>query len=71
MARRLAEGEESQQSIKAVGGWRGDSEVTTYTRGADQKRLASAAIGRLSDADLANRRTELARSCSQDIQKKG
>lgn len=70
MARRLAEGGESQQSIKSVGGWKADAEVTTYTAGADQRRLASAAIGRLSDADLANRENGLANHSTQTLEKK-
>ena len=69
MARRLAESGESQQSIKSVGGWKADAEVTTYTAGADQKRLASAAIGRLSNADLANRAGELANRLTQTPEK--
>lgn len=70
MARRLAESGESQQSIKSVGGWKADAEVTTYTAGADQKRLASAAIGRLSNADLANRAGGLANHSTQTPEKK-
>lgn len=69
MARRLAESGKSQQSIKSVGGWKADAEVTTYTAGADQKRLASAAIGRLSNADLANRAGELANRPTQTPEK--
>ncbi|WP_419825145.1 tyrosine-type recombinase/integrase [Sphingomonas sp.] len=69
MARRLAESGESQQSIKSVGGWKADAEVTTYTAGADQRRLASAAIGRLSNADLANRADELANRPAQTPEK--
>lgn len=65
MARRLAESEASQQQIKAVGGWSGDAEVTTYTAGADQKRLAGAAMGRLVQTDLANRDGKLANRSSQ------
>ncbi|MEH3105069.1 MAG: tyrosine-type recombinase/integrase [Sphingomonas phyllosphaerae] len=70
MARRLAESGESQQSIKSVGGWKADAEVTTYTAGVDQRRLASAAIGRLSNPDLANCATELAKHQSQPSEKK-
>ena len=69
MARRLAESGESQQSIKSVGGWKADAEVTTYTAGADQKRLASAAIGRLSNADLANRADGVANRPTQTPEK--
>lgn len=71
MARRLAEGGESQQAIKAVGGWKGDAEVTTYTANADQRRLARGAIGRVSDTDLANRADELANRLLQTPEKKG
>ncbi|MEG3164776.1 hypothetical protein U1701_09240 [Sphingomonas sp. PB2P19] len=70
MARRLAEGGESQQAIKAVGGWKGDAEVTTYTASADQRRLASGAIGRVSSAALANRADELAKRASQTPENK-
>ncbi|WCT73800.1 tyrosine-type recombinase/integrase [Sphingomonas naphthae] len=70
VARRLAESDASQQSIKAVGGWKGDAEVTIYTASADQKRLARTAIDRLSDADLANRDIKLAKSFNQKIEKK-
>ena len=68
MARRLAENHESQQTIKAVGGWKGDAEVTTYTAAADQKLLAEAAIARLAHADLANRRKKLANPETQDTE---
>lgn len=70
IARRLADQGESQQSIKSVGGWKGDAEVATYTAAADQKRLATGAIGRLSSADLANRHGELAKSFQQPTEKK-
>ena len=46
IARRMAESEVSQQGIKAVGGWRGDAEVTTYTEAANQERMADIALGR-------------------------
>ena len=70
MARRLAEDHASQQAIKAVGGWKGDAEVAIYTAAADQRRLASAAVGRLSDADLANRAAELANPSAQASENK-
>jgi integrase len=68
-ARRLAESGESQQAIKSVGGWKPDAEVTTYTAGADQKRLPSGAISRLSSADLANRAGGLANRSTQTPEK--
>jgi len=71
IARRLAESGESQQSIKSVGGWKGDAEVATYTAAADQRRLASAAVGRLSIADLANRKSQLANPLPQAPDRKG
>lgn len=60
VARRLAEADEAQQSIKAVGGWKGDAEVATYTAAADQARLAAGALTRLSERHLANRESRLA-----------
>ncbi|MDO6414029.1 tyrosine-type recombinase/integrase [Sphingomonas sp. BIUV-7] len=71
MARRLAEEGESQQAIKAAGDWKGDAEVTTYTAGADQKRLATGALTRLSNSFLANRGGELAKTKPQPPEKKG
>jgi len=32
--------------IKAVAGWRGDSEVTLYTASAEQEHMASAAMAK-------------------------
>jgi integrase len=40
IARRAAELEATQAMLKAIGGWEQDSEVATYTKGADQARLA-------------------------------
>ncbi len=37
----------TQAELKAMGQWANDSEVATYTKGADQRRLADAAIGRV------------------------
>lgn len=48
-ARRGAEAGWTNQMLKAVGGWKGDSEVTTYTAAADQRHMAEVAILRLSD----------------------
>jgi hypothetical protein len=39
----------TQPGIKAVGGWRGDAEVRTYTESVDQERLADATLGRVID----------------------
>lgn len=69
MARRLAEGNATHQAIKAVGGWKGDAEVTIYTAGADQKRLAGAAISQLAREDLANRDEKLANPPTQPMEK--
>jgi len=66
MARRLAENGASQQQIKAAGGWSNDSEVTTYTAGADQERLASAALGNAATVELANRGAQVAKSPAQE-----
>lgn len=49
IARRAAEIGGTQQQIKAVGGWRGDGEVTLYTESVEQNRLADEAIARISD----------------------
>lgn len=46
----MAESEATHQGIKAVGGWSGDEEVTTYTRDAEQERLAKAAMGKAVDS---------------------
>ena len=69
MARRLAENEESHHALKAVGGWKGDAEVSIYTASADQKRLAKGAILRLSNAELANREEKLAKNFSQHTER--
>lgn len=47
IARRGAELEATQQQLKALGGWEQDAEVTTYTKGADQARLAEAIMARI------------------------
>ncbi|SEM62116.1 Phage integrase family protein [Sphingomonas gellani] len=45
IARRMAESSATQLGIKAVAGWRGDSEVTLYTAAAEQEQLAEVALG--------------------------
>lgn len=50
IGRRLAESQATQQQIKAVGGWKHDAEVATYVAGAEQERLADAAMSRLFDS---------------------
>jgi hypothetical protein len=52
-ARRAAELEATQAMLKAIGGWENDAEVSTYTKGADQARLAHDILLRLSDWDKA------------------
>jgi integrase len=47
LGRRSAESEATQQQIKAVGGWKGDAEVATYTADAQQELLADAGLGRV------------------------
>jgi integrase len=47
IGRRMAESEASQQGMKAVGGWKNDSEVSTYSASASQERLADDALGRV------------------------
>lgn len=49
MMRRLADVETSQQGLKSVSGHSRDEEVAIYVRGAEQRRLAAAAITRVSD----------------------
>ena len=49
IARRMAESKATHASIKAVGGWKGDAEVTTYTAAASQEILADDAIGLIID----------------------
>lgn len=47
IGRRMAESEATQQGMKAVGGWKGDAEVATYSASANQERLADVALGRV------------------------
>jgi integrase len=53
IARRAAELEATQAMLKAIGGWENDAEVTTYTKGADQARLAEGVLNRLAEWDKA------------------
>lgn len=53
MARRLAENNATQAAIKAVGGWRSDQDVATYTAAASQRNLAATAISRM-ERNMAN-----------------
>lgn len=46
-ARRAADNGATNQMLKAVGGWSGDTEVAIYTADADQERLANATLSRL------------------------
>lgn len=46
IGRRMAQSQATQLEIKAVGGWKGDTEVAIYTAAAEQEGLASEAIGR-------------------------
>lgn len=45
IARRMAISQATQRGIKAVGGWKGDSEVALYTAAAEQEQLADDALG--------------------------
>jgi integrase len=47
ITRRAAALEATQQQLKAIGGWEQDAEVTTYTKGVDQARLAEVALARI------------------------
>ena len=51
IARRAAELEATQAMLKAIGGWEQDAEVATYTKGADQARLAEGILNRLAEWD--------------------
>ena len=51
IARRMAESAATQAEIKAVGGWKGDQEVATYTAAAEQERLAETGFRRLDKHD--------------------
>ncbi len=53
--RRAAEHGASDRELMAIGGWSTPAEVSTYTRNAEQKRMAEQAISPVIDADLANR----------------
>jgi integrase len=53
IARRAAELEATQAMLKAIGGWENDAEVTTYTKGVDQARLAEGILNRLAEWDKA------------------
>lgn len=44
IARRMAESQATQRQMKAVGGWRKDDEVSTYTEAADQEEMADAGL---------------------------
>jgi integrase len=46
-ATRAAQSEATQQGLKAVGGWRGDEEVTTYTAAVEQEALAESTMQRV------------------------
>jgi hypothetical protein len=48
-ARRAAELEATQAMLKAIGGWEQDAEVATYTKAADQARLAEVVFTRLAE----------------------
>lgn len=47
IARRMAESAATQAEIKAVGGWKGDQEVATYTAAAAQEGLADSGVARV------------------------
>lgn len=53
IARRASELEATQQQLKALGGWEQDAEVATYTKGADQARLAEVVLSRIIAWELA------------------
>lgn len=54
-ARRAADEGGSNAELKALGGWRTDSQVATYTAAADRRRLADQALAPVIAADLAYR----------------
>lgn len=49
IGRRSAQAGGTQQGLKAVGGWRGDAEVRTYTESVNQEDLADVTLGRVID----------------------
>ena len=61
IARRMAELGLSNQQMKAVCTWSGDSEVALYTKEADQAAMAKQAMDRLSDWTLTNLAPRLAK----------
>lgn len=65
-ARRAAELGGTNQQLKAIGGWAGDQEVSIYTAGAEQAKLASDALGRVIEWDLANRNSGLANASREN-----
>jgi len=54
-ARRAANCEATSKQLMAAGGWSNSAEVDTYTRDADQARLAAEIITRVSEWELSNR----------------
>lgn len=62
MARRMGELGATNLQIKAVGGWSNDREVAIYTESANQIALAETAIALVSDWEMANPETRLAKN---------
>lgn len=58
IARRLAENGATHEMIKSVGGWSNDREVSLYTAGADQARLARSALDALAEREPSDRAGE-------------
>ena len=46
-ATRGAQSEATQPGLKAMGGWKGDQEVSTYTAAVDQEGLAGVTLARI------------------------
>lgn len=69
VARRMAELGGTNQQLKAVGGWSNDSEVSLYTKSAEQAAMADEILERVASWDLANRKQRLANKTSQTRRK--
>jgi integrase len=66
-SRRLAELHLSNQLIKSITGHTTDSEVARYTKGADQARMADAAMDALEGADLSNPAISVSQTASETL----
>jgi integrase len=70
MCRRLAEAGRSANEIAAVSGHLTLKEVERYTKAADRKRMATAALGTISEQQMANRPVRLAKTVHNPLKVK-